>query len=306
VRRVLVTGAAGFIGRPAVAHLLACGVEVHGLSRSSGLATDGAIWHTGDLLDRDAVTRLVAEVAPTDLLHLAWETTHGTFWADPRNLDWVAASLHLLRAFAGSGGQRAVLAGTCAEYDWITDAAGPALWREDRATHPRTLYGVAKHSLHLLAGKFAQGAGISLGWGRLFQLSGPGEPAPRLVPSLVKSLRAGQPARSGPGDRLLDIMHSQDAGRALGHLLFSQLEGPVNICTGRPVSLGALVRQLATLAGRPDLAEPGTQPIRPADPSFLVGDPGRLAATGFAPEYDLSDILAAALSRDPVCLDSPG
>ncbi len=296
MRRVLVTGAAGFIGRPAVAHLLACGVEVHGVSRSHRTPTDAAIWHTTDLLDRDAMARLLAEVMPTDLLHLGWETTHGTFWADPRNLDWVAASLHLLRAFTASGGRRAVLAGTCAEYDWRTDAEGPEPWREDRATDPQTLYGAAKHSLHLLADKFTKEAGISLAWGRLFQLSGPGETATRLVPSLVHSLRAGQPARSGPGGRLLDIMHSHDAGRALAHVLLCPLEGAVNICTGRPVSLESLVHQLAALAGRPDLAAPGTLPARPGDPPFLVGDASRLAATGFTPQHSIEDILADAVS----------
>jgi nucleoside-diphosphate-sugar epimerase len=70
----------------------------------------------------------------------------------------------------------------------------------------------------------------------------------------------------------------------------------VNICTGRPVSLNSLVHQLAALAGRPDLAAPGTLPARPGDPPFLVGDTSRLAATGFTPQHSIDDILANAVS----------
>ena len=297
MRRVLVTGATGFTGRPAVAHLLSLGVEVHGISRLSKTPASGVVWHDADLFDPRAVADLMARVAPTDLLHLAWETIHGTFWTDPRNLDWVAASLNLLRAFASSGGKRVVMVGTCAEYDWQTEAAGPVPWPEDRAINPQTLYGAAKHSLHLLSAHFAREAGMSLSWARAFQLSGPGEQEQRLIASLARALREGRPASTGPGDRMLDIMHSHDAGRGLAHLLLSRLEGPVNLCTGQPVSLGAIVHQLATLAGRPDLAAAGTLPIRTGDPIFLVGDPGRLAAAGFTPEYGLADILADAMGR---------
>ena len=57
-------------------------------------------------------------MAPTHLLHLAWYAEPGLFWRSPENLRWVEASLRLLRAFAEHGGQRAVMAGSCAEYAW--------------------------------------------------------------------------------------------------------------------------------------------------------------------------------------------
>src|ERR1700733_15064576 len=109
--RVLLTGASGFIGARAVAPLLAAGCEVHALGRRAGQAED-VVWHEVDLLDDRATARAVAEIAAERLLHLAWFTEHGRFWAAGENLDWVAASVRLLRAFAAAGGRRAVIAGT--------------------------------------------------------------------------------------------------------------------------------------------------------------------------------------------------
>jgi nucleoside-diphosphate-sugar epimerase len=294
-RRVLVTGADGFVGRHALGPLVAAGLEVHGLSRRPQPTGGPVVWHRADLLDQAATAKVMARVLPTDLLHLAWETTHGRFWTDPRNLDWTAASLHLLRAFAEAGGRRIVLAGTCAEYDWTL--AGEAPWAEDRPTAPATLYGAAKHALHGLAAAFAREAGLALAWGRIFLVTGPGEAPARLVPSLAASLVAGEPARTGPGNKLRDLMDTRDAGAAFAHLVTADLIGPVNVCTGVPVAIGEVARRLADLAGRPDLAAPGGLPARPGDPAFMVGSAARLAASGFRPAYDLDRTLADALDR---------
>jgi nucleoside-diphosphate-sugar epimerase len=107
--RVLVTGATGLIGRHLAAPLAARGYEVVTLSR-----------HRGDLCgDLIADPEGVAERAGADhLLHLAWHDAPTGRWTAAENLDWVVATLRLLRAFARHGGRRAVLVGSCAEYDW--------------------------------------------------------------------------------------------------------------------------------------------------------------------------------------------
>src|SRR5262245_54120594 len=75
-RRVLVTGATGFVGRCCIPTLTAAGDEVHGVTSTRPAGEhDGVTWHGVDLTQADAPARLVAEVQPTHLLHLAWETT---------------------------------------------------------------------------------------------------------------------------------------------------------------------------------------------------------------------------------------
>ena len=110
--RILLTGATGFIGRHVLPRLKG---EVHAVTTRPPPAGDSVRWHRADLLSS---AEIVAEVRPEVLVHLAWYVEPGRYWTAPENIQWVEASLALLRAFAGAGGRRAVVAGTSAEYDW--------------------------------------------------------------------------------------------------------------------------------------------------------------------------------------------
>ena len=89
----------------------------------AGAVTDRAArlpgeFHRADLLDAREIDSLIGIVRPTHLLHFAWIATPGEYWRSAENYRWLAASTHLLDAFQAGGGVRAVMAGSCAEYDW--------------------------------------------------------------------------------------------------------------------------------------------------------------------------------------------
>ena len=119
MRTVLVTGATGFIGRHALDPLVARGFRVHAVtSRPLRTRKSDVTWHRADLLNLDAVSALVASVRPSDLLHFAWSLAPGGSVGPIETLRWVQATLDLVRQFEQHGGTRAVIAGSCAEYDW--------------------------------------------------------------------------------------------------------------------------------------------------------------------------------------------
>ena len=144
MKRVLVTGAGGFIGRQVVSELLRRGDEVHAADLPGSPSLD-AVSHPVDLLDEPMVDELIPRVEPTHLVHLAWYAEHGKFWNSPLNLDWLKASEKLFRSFAAHGGKRAVFAGTCAEYDW----SNSRLSEDATPSNPATLYGTCKNNLRL-------------------------------------------------------------------------------------------------------------------------------------------------------------
>jgi nucleoside-diphosphate-sugar epimerase len=293
---VLVTGASGFLGSRTIEPLLQAGYEVHALSRRPPAIGD-VTWHAVDLLDDGATASLVRELAAQRMLHLAWYAEHGRFWDSPENLSWAAASLRLVRAFGEAGGRRAVIAGTCAEYDWSSPGERCLELPRDgiAATpeRPATLYGAAKLATLLATSAYAETAGLSLAWGRVFLLYGPGEDARRLVPVVARALLAGEEARTGDGTRIRDFMHVDDVARGFVALLSSTVEGPVNIASGEGMALGRVLELIAEAAGRPDLLRPGALPPRAGEPELLVADVQRLRTeVGFSPSIALAQGIA--------------
>jgi uncharacterized protein YbjT (DUF2867 family) len=71
MKRVLVTGAAGFVGRHSLAPPVARAYEVHAVA-SREVESPGVAWHRADLRDAARVSALVAEVRPSHLPHFAW------------------------------------------------------------------------------------------------------------------------------------------------------------------------------------------------------------------------------------------
>jgi nucleoside-diphosphate-sugar epimerase len=266
VSRVLVTGAGGFIGWHAVAALQERGHDV--------------LSPRVDLLAAGSADELVRDARPTHLLHLAWYAVPGKFWTAPENEAWVDATLRLLRAFYAAGGQRAVGAGTCAEYDW---SRGGVLSEATTPVRPATPYGQAKAQTFAAAQELGE-----LAWGRIFFLYGPREHPDRLVSSVARRLLAGEEAPTSEGTQVRDFMHVADAAGAFAALVDSDATGAVNVASGEPVTVAAVVDGVAHAAGRPDLVRRGALPPREGEPAELVADVRRLRdEVGFAPRFDL-------------------
>jgi len=246
-------------------------------------------WHQADLLEPAAARALVEAVAPTHLLHLAWYAEPGKYWRSTENLRWVEASLALLRAFARSGTapRRVVIAGTSAEYAW---SQRTHCVEGETPLEPATLYGASKRALHLVAERFAAEAGLSLAWGRIFFLYGPGESPSRLAGSVARALVRGEPAETSHGKQVRDFLHTADLGDAFAALLASDVEGAVNMASGDPVRVRDLVEALARAAGRPDLLRLGARPASPDEPAELTADARRLRdEVGWSPARSLAD-----------------
>lgn len=272
--RVLITGASGFIGRACLDALAARDAEVHGVMRSSDRPAPPQVQvHRVDLLDSRQAEALVAKVRPTHLLHLAWVTAPGESWTSKLNVAWVAASLNLLQAFAESGGARVVMAGSCAEYDW--SSGGVCLEKATPLT-PASLYGTCKNALRSVLDSFAAHVKLSAAWARIFFLYGPHEHPKRLVPSVIRSILDRQPVACTAGTQQRDWLHVSDVGDALVALLFSDVQGAINIGSGRAVAVKDVVMRIADLLGRPDLPRLGDLPIRAGDPPLLTADVTRL------------------------------
>lgn len=292
--RVLVTGATGFIGRHIPALLQARGYETHITARGDLPQTPGITAHGVDLLHQDDVQRLIRDIRPDIIIHTAWYVAHGRFWTAPENADWLEASTALAAYAAEAGTRRLVGLGTCAEY--ATEAGDDTYpWPETRPIAPATPYGEAKAALARRLAEMAEARPrFGVAWARLFHLFGPGENPARLVPSIMIALREGREAQCSSGRPVRDFISTRNAAAAIIALATSNVTGPVNIASGAPISIAAMARLIAGIAGRPDLLRLGTLPDRPNEPPYMVAHTGRLRReVGFTAPVSLAAELRA-------------
>ena len=286
MQRVLVTGATGFIGKHSLPLLLNKGFEVHAVSsKKINPKNNCYIWHQADLTKTDQIKSLVKKLSPSHLLHFAWHTKPKSYWTSHENLKWLQASLTLLQTFQSSGGKRALFAGTCAEYEWkhqaYVESTTPLI--------PSSLYGVCKHSLQEILYSYSKENKLSSAWGRIFFLFGPGEHQDRLVSFVIKSLLNNKITPCSEGTQLRDFLYVEDVASAFVAILESDIEGPINIGSGKGVAIQSLVKMICEKMDKQDLVRFGEISTSSIEPQKLVADITRLTKeVKWLPKHNLN------------------
>ena len=130
----------------------------------------------------------------------------------------------------------------------------------------------------------------------MFFLYGPHEHPDRLVSSVIRSLLAGQPARTSHGRQVRDYLFADDVASAFVRLLESDVRGPINIASGEAIVLRDIVTRIGVIMGREDLLQIGAIPAAPTDTPLVVADTTRLfSELQWKPEWDLERGLRASI-----------
>ena len=278
-RRVLITGAAGFLGQRFAEYGERLGAEVYRLRRPHG-APGGERVLGADVRDAASVQAAVDRARPEYVMHLAAAGVSGSGLSLAEQLEVDGGgTARLLQTLAAAGGVPVVMAGTAFEYRM---ADRPL--REDDPCEPPVAYGVSKAAGALAAGWYARDMPITIL--RLFNVYGAGEPLPRLFPSIVRAARTRRALDLSPCTQIRDYTYVEDVAR----LFWLALADPppvgsprvLNVGSGRPAPLRRFVDELAVALRErglePDLRI-GASPGRPGEPTMLVPDLTRLAAT---------------------------
>lgn len=294
--RVFLTGATGFVGSHVARLLAQRGHEVHALvlpgegedrlARERLGPEEARVARVrGDLLDPSSYAGALASLRPEACVHLGWYANPKDYLSSRVNVELLSASAALGAKLVDLGCRRLVAAGTCFEYD-----TSLGLLSESSALAPRHLYSACKRALYEVMTHLTASSAMSFAWTRLFFLYGPHERPGRLVPAVIDALLAGERARVTTGEQIRDFLHVADAAEAIVRVLEApSLTGPVNVASGRPVTVRDVVRTIAELLGKAEDVAWGAVEARPNDPPFVCADVARLRSTGFRPARDLED-----------------
>jgi nucleoside-diphosphate-sugar epimerase len=270
IATVLATGCSGFLGRHCAEALVRHGFRVHAVSRTRrGAGADGITWHNLDLHARGAAEQLITTLRPSHLLHLAWVTAPDRYRYAAENLDWLEASLALVRTFGEQGGERFVGVGSSAEYAVV---AAPCM-EDATPIRPVSLYGRCKAAFWMASEAYAQRYGFSAAWGRVFLPYGPGDEPQRLIPSLLAALTAGTPINVTDGGQVRGFVYATDIAELLVRLLAtSEAQGAYNVGTGRGVAVRQVIEWIADYFHVRGLVRFGARPRRDDEAPSLVAD----------------------------------
>ncbi|MBQ3310798.1 NAD-dependent epimerase/dehydratase family protein [bacterium] len=258
-KKLLVTGATGLIGKELIEPLKLEGFDIYAITIDENNPDNGVHWIKGSLFDDEFIKETMEAVKPEYLLNMAWATT-GDYLKSDINYKFLNAGISLMKYFKDNGGKRMVYAGTCFEYKFKDEP----LKEGDELESERTVYTFCKNKLHELAEFFCKMYGISFGWGRIFYVYGRNEHKTRLTGMIIDKLSLGEEViiKSGPLQK--DYMFAQEIARAFAKFLNTDVEGVVNICTGKAISVHDFALEIGKQMGRENLIvfqdEPSNQP----------------------------------------------
>jgi UDP-glucose 4-epimerase len=278
--RALVTGASGFIGMHLLDRLRADGVEIHAVSRNAQPAAEQVRWHALDLVDPEAVRRLVGEVAPDVVFHLAGDSraARGLDLVGPTFAANLASTVNLLTAVAEHGAARVLLAGSLEEPE--PDAAEP----------PSSPYAASKLAARSYAEMFGAVFGIPVVVLRIFMAYGPRQRDVRkLVPYVILSLLRGEAPQLTSGLREVDWVYVGDIADAFAAAATAETTAAVDVGSGTTCSIRSLVERLVELIDPEIVPAFGAVADRPSE-QIRAADVGAAARTiGWRPQVELEE-----------------
>lgn len=307
IKRILVTGGSGFVGRYLLPVLLNDfpGVEVHATSQTAVVDEESVVWHQLDICDANAVEALVADVQPDVVLHLAAQSNVALSFSQPSNT-WdvnLHGSLNIQRALAEIGRGLLMQIGSADMYG-ASFRLGEV--DENAILQPLNPYSASKAAADLAAYALSQTSNIHVIRCRPFNHTGAGQGAGFVVSGFAQQIAEAEKGLREPvikvGDLTAerDFLHVSDVVAAysavIKHHQSFETGAAVNICSGLPVSISTMLGKLVGLSHVSLDVQVEPQRFRKSDIPCVQGNANRLrSVTGWSEQVGHVQMLSSVL-----------
>ena len=280
MKKILVTGATGFIGNHVIASLLQHNCEVVATS-SNGEKAKNAPWykdvnyipfnleHVKDNVNYPAYFSY-----PQAMIHLAWEGLPN--YKDPFHFE-VNLPRHytFLKNFVSYGLTDITVTGTCLEY-----GLQEGNLTESMETFPSNWYAIAKDTLRRRLQQLKKEESFDLKWIRLFYMFGSGQNMNSLLSQLDKALLNGeQEFNMSGGEQERDYLPVEKVAEYIAQIaLQNNVTGIINCCSGVTITVKAFVENYLSKINRHIKLNLGYYPYTDYEPMSFWGDNKKLKA----------------------------
>ena len=287
-RKVLVTGATGFIGTPLCSRLVENGANVYAVSRSSQDSTLGHLhWIQADLADVSSVRHIFDQVKPDIIFHFSGLSTAATGLelVIPTFQSLLASTVYLLASAANFGCSRFVLPGSLTE---------PAVGNFNSGSP----YGAAKWASSIYGRMFFDLYNTPVVNIRPFMTYGPGQSLGKLVPYATLSALRGESPKLSSGEWKADWIYVDDV--VAGFLAAGATPGieglTIDLGSGELTTIALVVQKIIDLTGHKVQPIFGAQPDRPFEQIRVADTKQAYATLGWQPTVSLTEGLERTIS----------
>lgn len=278
MKKILVTGATGFIGNYVIEQLLQNGYNVMATSSDIVKAKE-ANWYSQvkyialDLkhLD-DSVNYYTYFDSPDAMIHLAWEglPNYNENFHVEENLP---RHYHFLKNLLQNGLHDITVSGTCLEY-----GLKEGCLTENMECKPANPYAIAKNKLRQKLEQLSNRKGFYFKWVRLFYMYGKGQSPKSLISQLDKALEAHESVfNMSGGDQERDFLPVEKMADYIVEIaLQDKITGVINCCSGKPVKLKEFVGCYLKQQNKSIELNLGYYPYTDYEPMRFWGDDGKL------------------------------
>lgn len=309
--KILITGGFGFVGRRLIQKLKQDKLfQIFAVSRRSLNGdieeNNGINIKFGDLKDSSFVLKMVADIKPDFIIHLAAESSVAYSWKEP-NLSFqnnVNIYLNLLEAVRKLGFKSRILSiGSSEEYGLVDPNEVPI--SERVKPNPVSPYAVARQAQSELSKVYVKGFGLDIVSTRSFNHFGRTQTDRFVIPSFVNKVLSQKYNQNDKkievGDLSIvrDFLHVDDVVNAYIILLRSGIKGELyNVCSGKGYSLKEILVLIYESAGIKENYTISEKLIRPDDNPVIIGSYEKLhELTGWKPIKNLKEELQIMVSQ---------